>query len=115
LGGKDATLIEKKEMVERSRLHAIVNTKEEIAKIIDKSNKRADSNQKLVAREMRTQQEQLEARIERRKSMSNKSTRTDNEDFEEEVGKKKQLKQETMNMNLLLNGIKGRNVKRVFI
>lgn len=40
----------KKEMVERNKQHAIVNTKEEIAKIIDKSNKRADSNQKIVAK-----------------------------------------------------------------
>jgi hypothetical protein len=50
LGGKDGALIMKKEMVERNKQHAIVNTKEEIAKIIDKSNKRADSNQKIVAK-----------------------------------------------------------------
>jgi hypothetical protein len=37
-------------MAERNRLHAIVNSKEEIAKIIDKSNKRADSNSKMIAK-----------------------------------------------------------------
>jgi hypothetical protein len=38
----------KKEMVERSKLHATINSKEEIAKIILKSNTRADKNIKIV-------------------------------------------------------------------
>lgn len=100
--------------MERNKLHAIVNTKEEIAKIILKSDSRADRNQKIVEKEMKSQHENLEARIERRKSMSNKSTKTDNEDFEDGSNKRTD-KNQTMNVNFLLNGIKNRNVKRVFI
>lgn len=111
LKGKDGQLSLKKEMVERNRLHAIVNTKQEIVKIIEKSEKRADSNKKIVENLMRNQEQTLEARIERRKSMSNKSTKTDNDDFEE--GEK--VANEKMSVNLLIGGIKDRNVKRVFI
>lgn len=111
LKGKDGQLSLKKEMVERNRLHAIVNTKQEIVKIIEKSEKRADSNKKIVENLMRSQEKTLEARIERRKSMSNKSTKTDNDDFEEG----ERVANEKMSVNLLIGGIKDRNVKRVFI
>lgn len=42
-------------MVERNKMHATVNTKEEIAKIIQKSNKRADSNQKIIEKQIKSQ------------------------------------------------------------
>jgi hypothetical protein len=47
--------------------------------------------------------------------MSNRSTKTDNDDFDEGTSKQYPEKQQTMNVNFLLNGIKNRNVKRVFI
>lgn len=43
--------------------------------------------------------------------MSNKSTKTDNDDFEEG----ERAVNEKMSVNLLIGGIKDRNVKRVFI
>ena len=55
LKGRDGQLSLKKEMVERNRLHAIVNTKHEIVKIIEKSEKRADSNRKIVDNLMKNQ------------------------------------------------------------
>lgn len=56
LVGKDSNLILKKEMVERNRLHATVNTKEEMTKIIQKSDRRADSNKKILDKEIKTQE-----------------------------------------------------------
>lgn len=59
LKGRDGQLSLKKEMAERNRLHAIVNSKQEIARIIEKSEKRADSNKKIVDSEMRNQEKTL--------------------------------------------------------
>jgi hypothetical protein len=42
-------------MAERNKMHAIVNTKEEIVKIIQKSNKRADKSQKIIEKELKNQ------------------------------------------------------------
>ncbi len=55
LVGKDSNLTLKKEMVERNKLHATVSTKEEMNKIIQRSDKRADSNKKILDKEIKTQ------------------------------------------------------------
>jgi len=47
--------------------------------------------------------------------MSNRSTKTDNDDFDDENHCNKPKPRERMNVRLILNGIKERNIKRVFI
>jgi TPP-dependent indolepyruvate ferredoxin oxidoreductase alpha subunit len=60
------------------------------------------------------QEQELNARIERRKSMSNRSTTSENNDFDE-TSTSKFTSKEHMNVGMILSGIKQRNVKRVFI
>ncbi len=44
-------------------MHAIIGTKEEISKIIQKSDKKVDKNRRLLESHIQNQQESLEARI----------------------------------------------------
>jgi CRISPR/Cas system-associated endonuclease Cas1 len=87
----------------------VFNTKDEAMRIINRSEKKAETSRNIISREINNQKKTLEARIERRKSMSNKSTKTDNDDFgdlSEDIGG---------NVNFALNGLKERTAKRVFI
>ena len=63
-------------MVERKKQHAVYGTKEEVQRIIDRSEKKAQNHNVLLKKEINGQQKALEDRIRRRKSMSNKSTKT---------------------------------------
>lgn len=83
LDGKKATFIARKENIERNKNHMIFSTKDQVQKIIDKSQQKAESRRKIIYQQMNNQNEKLAARIERRKSMSNKSTKTDNEDIDD--------------------------------
>lgn len=63
LVGKSSDMALKRENVERSKMHAIIGTKEEISKIIQKSDKKVDKNRRLLESHIQNQQESLEARI----------------------------------------------------
>lgn len=67
----------KKQMVERSKLHAIISSNEEANRIIERSQQRMDSTNKIVESEVVSQHKKLEARIERRKSLNTKAVGND--------------------------------------
>lgn len=89
LKGQKSHLIAKKEQVERRKHIAILGSKEEAKRIIDKSKQKAEKTKKIIDKEINSQEKTLEARIKRRKSMSNRSTKTDNEDLCEDLFSKK--------------------------
>lgn len=60
--------------------HALITSKDEAHRMLDKSLKKAEKTKKRIDKELNNQEQTLAARIQRRKSMSNKSTKTDNED-----------------------------------
>lgn len=76
--GQNGHLVVVKEMVDRKTQHAIYTSKEDAQRIISKSLKKAEKNRKRIHQELTDQQKKLDARIERRKSMSNKSSKSDN-------------------------------------
>lgn len=56
LQGKDSNLITKKELVERSRLEATVNSKEMANRLIEKYEKNTDLNKKMIEKDLKNQQ-----------------------------------------------------------
>lgn len=56
LQGKDSNLISKRELVERSRIEAKVNSKEMANRLIEKYEKNTDHNKKMIERDLKNQQ-----------------------------------------------------------
>lgn len=83
LNGKLGSLVIKKDIVQKNKIHASISSKEEVNRIIEKSQKNAQSHKRIIEKAIKNQQQNLDARIERRKSMSNRSTKTDNDDFDD--------------------------------
>jgi uncharacterized protein (DUF2344 family) len=84
LQGRDSHLILRREVVERTRMQAQVNSQEMVNRLMEKCEKRMASNIKLVEKDLKGQQENLNSRIQRRKSMSNRSHSTEQEEFDNE-------------------------------
>lgn len=110
--GQKGHLMVVREMVDRKTQHAMYTSKEDAQRIIDKSLKKAEKDRKRIDKELTDQQKKLDARIQRRRSMSNKSTKTDNEDTCDDLFDKKGV---GAHCNSVFNGLKERNTKRVFI
>lgn len=108
LQGKSGRMVVQREKVERHKLHAALSSKEEAQRIMEKSERRADSHRQMVREAIDSQQQQLEQRIQRRKSLSNRSANS-----EREAGRAKP--RERMNVKMILQGIKERQSRRVFL
>ena len=112
MNGEKREMIAKRQMVERKKQHANYGAKMEALKIIDISEKKAEKRKKIIDSQLDNQEKTLESRISRRKSMSNKSTKTDVEESCEDIFS---LKGIPPSCNLVFEGMRERGAKRVFI
>jgi len=63
LNGKLGSLVIKKDLVQKNKLQASISSKEEVNRIIEKSQKNVESHKKIIDKAIKNQQINLEARI----------------------------------------------------
>ena len=87
LKGKSGELVNKKENTEKSINQARNKSKSEVTKIMNQTDKKAKQQETIINSNIDAQKKKLEERIHRRKVMSNRSTCSDRDEFEnEELG-----------------------------
>jgi hypothetical protein len=114
LRGKSGKLVSKKDTAEKKITHARTKSKSEVTKLLDRSEKITHINQGVMELSLREQETHLHERIQRRRAMSNRSSKTkDDEDNEEgKVSAKK------VSGNIVFDGLhlrKRQRPKMVFI
>lgn len=85
LRGKSGRLANKKDVTEKEILSARFKSRGEVAQIMERSEKMERINQTKLSKTLSEQEHQLSKRIRKRRTMSNCSTRTNDEDEIEEA------------------------------
>ncbi len=80
LKGKSGVLVNRKESAEQMINSARNKSKSEVTKIIEKTNKKAEKHMNMVSKALEEQNLKLEARIHKRRTMSNRSISSEREE-----------------------------------
>lgn len=80
LRGKSGELVNKRESAEKTFIQARNKSRSEVNKIITQTEKRATQQSTIINQTLQSQGKNLEARIHRRKTMSNRSVYSERED-----------------------------------
>ena len=90
LRGKSGELVTKREDAEKRLTHARTKSKSEVTKIISQTERRVSKQSQIVAKDLHLQEQRLEERIHKRRTMSNRSVNSD-QDLENEEGANEKL------------------------
>jgi transcriptional regulator of acetoin/glycerol metabolism len=106
--------VSKREDAEKRITHARTKSKSEVNKILNQTERRVSHNREIISRDIEQQNRRLEDRIHKRRTMSNRSVYSEEEENENEEKHNKYLVRLGVEVEGLGGGETGRG-KRVFI